>query len=123
MIMFKIGSTDYSNRVIASKYNVNNEKQFESWQDASRTEHRSLIRTQIKGSFDLFFPTLTEYSAFVQNLENNTESDMSVEVTVCDNKSNTEKTVFAFIDYSPTRTKNGMNQDIYEVIRVSITER
>lgn len=121
--MFKIGSTDYSNRVVASGYNVNKDKQYESWQDASGTEHRSLTRTQIKGSFDLFFPTLTEYSAFVQNLENNTESDMSVEVTVCDNKSNAEQTIYAFIDYSPTRTKNGMNQDIYEVIRVSITER
>lgn len=123
MIMFKIGSVDYSNRVIAEKYNVNKNKLYQSWTDANGTEHRSTTRTQVVGSFSMFFPSMDEFVAFTQNIQNESNYDMSVPVIVCDNKTNTQQSIDAFIDYAPSRKKNGLNEDVIEIVKINITER
>lgn len=123
MIMFKVGDTDYSNRVIANKYNINTDKEFEAWTDASGIEHHSLVRERTKGSFEMFFKTVDEIVAFGQKLANSSLDDMSVAIVVCDNKTNTEKSINAYVDYTPTRRKNGLNDDIMDIVKVSITER
>lgn len=123
MIMFKIGSIDYSNIVIAERYNVNKDKQYESWKDASGREHRSLVRTQVKGSFSMFFKTIEDFTDFTQNIANTANDDMSVPCIVCDNKTNTEQSIDAFIDFKAERYKNGTNQDTVGVVSISILER
>lgn len=123
MIMFKVGAKDYSNRVLAQKYSVNKTKQWESWKDASGTEHRSLVRTQVKGTFEMYFKSVDELTDFVQDLEDNSEEDMSVACVVCDNRTNTEQSIYAFIDFDTNRRKNGVNEDVFETIKVTITER
>lgn len=123
MIMFKIGTVDYSNRVIAERYRIAKEPQYESWKDASGTEHRSTTRTQVKGSFSMYFKTLEEYLAFTENMADLREDDLSVYCTVCDNKTNTEQSIYAFIDFTPDRAKNALNEDTMGVINISITER
>lgn len=123
MIMFKIGTVDYSNIVIAEKYNVNKDKQYESWKDASGVEHRSLIRTQIKGAFSMFFKTIEDFTDFTQNIANLSNDDMSVPCIVCDNRTNTEQSIDAFIDFRAERYKNGTNQDTVGVVNINITER
>lgn len=123
MIMFKIGDIDYSNRVIASNYNVNSEDVYTVWTDANKTEHRSLERVQVRGSFDVYFKTIEEYTAFTQHIESVKDDNLAVTLTICDNKTNTEKQINAFVDYTPTRRKNGINADIMDVMNVTITER
>lgn len=123
MVMFKIGDVDYSNRVIANNYTVEQKEVYTAWQDANKTEHRSLERYRIEGGFLMFFPTIEEYEAFCENIETAKNDDLSVAVTVCDNKTNTEAEINAYIDYTPARRKNGVNADIMDVISILLTER
>lgn len=123
MIMFKIGETDYSNRVIASNYNINSTEVYTTWTDASKTEHRSLERKRVVGSFDVYFKTIEEYEAFTEQVAAVKDDNLAVDITVCDNKTNTEMEINAFIDYTPIRSKDGLNNDTMGTINITIQER
>ena len=43
-IRFKIGETDYSNRVVSGTYKVQNYEIYTSWKDGNKREHRHLDR-------------------------------------------------------------------------------
>lgn len=122
MIMFKIGTSDYSNRVIAGSYSVNSQDEYKSWKDMNGKEHHEKIRDKIVGSFEMYFPNIDEYDSFRAVLDGAKQTDLSYRIAVCDNKSNEMKVIDAFITFQLTRNRLGWN-DIYERFRLNIQER
>lgn len=124
MIVFKINTKDYSNRVIAGSYSVNSEDVFKSYQDLNGIEHHEKIRDRIKGSFDMYFETIEQYEAFNHDLEAAKLPDLSyANIAICDNKNNKVKVINAFITFQLTRNRNGQWYDMYERFKVNIQER
>ena len=66
MILFKIGNTDYTSHITSEKdFNVEREEITYEWEDGFGGKHIKPYNTQIKGSFDMFFATSTDYTAFL----------------------------------------------------------
>lgn len=126
-MIFQIGSQasgDYSNRVIAGTYNVNNNPVYESWIDANGTEHRAKIRDRVSGSFNMFFRDLTEYNAFVSLIASSKLNDESVLCTVAvNNRTPGQYIGYFFMDFKPVRNIKGDWNDFMEQFTVNITER
>jgi hypothetical protein len=122
-IMFKVGDTDYSNKVIGKDYQVQNLPQFIAWTDANGREHRSVYRHQVSGTFTMLFETIDLYKAFCADLASKVQNDTSYPCTVFDNNTDTEITSRFFITYTPSRHINDMWQDAIGTIKVTIKER
>ncbi len=122
-IMFKVGNTDFSDKVIGEKYEVKSEPQFKAWTDANGNEHRSVFRTQISGSFSMLFETIDLYKSFCQVLAANQQNDTSYLCTVFDNMTDTEVGSYFFIEYTPSRYINDMWNDAVGIVKISIKER
>lgn len=126
--MFILGtgltSKDYSNHVIAGTYEVNNEPQYVSWEDAGHIEHRFKQRDRVVGSFDMFFRTVSDYATFKSDLDTNrSSSNDSVNMTVKVNNLNQDKTINAFVSFSLVRNRDGKWNDYFERFKVTIKER
>lgn len=122
-IMFKIGNTDYSNRVLSGTYQVQNASEYVSWTDGNYIEHRHKTRECLQGSFDMFLTTIEEYKAFCADIKANTKADLSVQCVLFDNLSDTDKTCECFIEFNPVRRRNDMWQDEMEVFEVKVKEK
>lgn len=122
-IMFKIGNTDYSNRVLSGTYQVQNMELYVSWTDGNYVEHRHKTRDQLQGSFDIYFTNIAEYQAFCNNIKANRKSDLSVPCVLFDNMTDTEKTCDCFIEFTPTRRRNDMWQDEIEKFEIKVKEK
>lgn len=122
-IVFKIANTDYSDKVIGKDYQVQSEPQYKAWIDANGSEHRSVYREQISGTFTMLFESIDLYQSFCADLAAHVQNDTSYLATVFDNKTNLPVTSNFFIDYSPSRYVNDMWQEAVERIKVSVKER
>ena len=72
-----IGTTDISNLIVDGSYKMDNEIQYESWQDGNFVEHRSGRHKKLKGTFDVCLSsktgmTLSQFSALVENATGST---------------------------------------------------
>lgn len=118
------GAKDYSNHVIAGTYEVNNEPQYTTWDDAGRIEHRFKQRDKVVGSFDMFFRTASDYATFKSDLDaNRSTTNDSVNMTVKVNDLNQDKTINAFISFKLVRNRDGKWNDYFERFKVTIRER
>ena len=125
-IMFKVGSVDYSDKVIDG-YAVQSDAEYTAWTDANGREHRSVIRERVSGSFTLFFKTISDYDSFCLNLRNTMKNDTSNPCAVWDNYKNQEVTSDFFISHSPSRSRgDGAGNewgDMMGKVKVTIKER
>lgn len=122
-VMFKIGNTDYSNRVLSGSYQVQNMELYVSWIDGNYVEHRHKTREQMQGTFDVFFKNIEEYKAFCNNITANKKTDMSIRCLLFDNASNTTKSCDCFIEFVATRRRNDMWKDEVERFEVKVKEK
>ena len=122
-IMFKVGDTDFSDKVIGKDYQVQNEPQYKAWTDANGREHRSVYRNQMSGTFTMLFETIELYQDFCQTMAANMQNDTSYHCSIFDNKSNTSIVSDYFITYTPSRRINDMWQDAIGQIKITIKER
>lgn len=122
-VMFKIGEVDYSQRVIAGTYQVQNVDLYVAWTDGNYVEHRHKTREQMQGTFDMYFLNIEEYKAFAANVNACKKADLSVPCVVFDNMTDAEKTCDCFIEFTPTRRRNDMWQDEMERFEVRVKEK
>ena len=71
-VLFKIGDNDYTNHITVPSYKVNREKEEEEWVDVTKTKHKEIVRTTVRGDFDIYFDDINELYAFLDDIENNT---------------------------------------------------
>lgn len=123
-MVFSIGQNDYSNKVIAGSYDVQQKKVFSEWVDADGITHRQLTRStpRTEGSFDMFFKDIDEYDAFIEDLMDNTLANLTILATVATNNPNTTVTSYFFIDLAPVRNRKANWDDFMERFKVSIKE-
>lgn len=124
MITFKIGTSEYGNRVIAGTYQVNNDAPYESYTDANEVEHRIALRdSKVSGSFDMRFRTMTEYQTFLSILSTyKKSSDGTYPIKVTVNNKLTEHEGDFFIEFQPKRNRTAALQDYLETFTVYIEE-
>lgn len=122
-IMFKIGTYDYSDRVVGDAYSVQKNKVYTTWEDANGTEHRSVYRTCVEGSFSMLFKNIDEYKLLRTRINALEQNDGSVRATLFDNYSDQEVISDYFIEMTVGRSLNGMWQDDVGIVSVSVKER
>lgn len=122
-VMFKINTTDYSQRVVGSGYEVQSNDEYETWTDANGKEHRSAYRTRISGKFSMLFKDMSEYTTFATLLAAQKRTDLTYPVTVYDNKTGTETTINAFLDYTLSQYRGPGFDDRMEQIEITIKEQ
>ena len=120
---FTVGSTDYSDHVIAGTYNVNNKPQYRTWTDADYHTRKIKLRDQIVGSFDMFFRTQAEYEDFMDDIATATGTDNAVSISLTVNNTSEQANINAFIDYELVRNIDGAWNDYFERFTVNIEER
>lgn len=122
--LFKIGSTDVTGHVVQNTYKVNNLPIFKTYEDANGETHRRFIRKKYKGTLQMVFSDLDDYTAFRALIDANiSATNYSVPVTLYDNLTGNQDTVNAFIDYEPTVKQMAGLEEYMEVIDVTIEER
>ena len=122
-VMFKINATDYSHRVVGSGYEVQSNDEYETWTDANGKEHRSAYRTRISGKFSMKFKDMAEFTTFATLLAAQKHTDLTYPVTVYDNKTGTETTINAFLDYTLSQYRGPGFDDRMEQIEITIKEQ
>ena len=112
-------TTDYTNKVLADDYKVNKTKVEEIWSDGNVNEHRRLKRSRITGTFKMRFIHLSDYQAFIADLEAKTTTGGYVLARIFCVNTQTVESAALFIDYTPTmRQKKDLT---YEVLTLDIT--
>lgn len=112
MIILKINGTDYGTNVIVGSYKVNSQDIYSSWTDANGTDHRHVIRQKISGSFDMQFPTMGTYNAFVSHVNSSKDVAGWVPCQLYVNNISQTKSCKMFMSFSPNMTRihnNTMN--------------
>lgn len=120
--MFKVGTVDYTSRIVSGSYQIQTNDLYEEWTDANGRSHRMKYTEKTSGSLDLVFKTLQEYEDFMSNLASVKADDLSVSLVVLDNISSTEKEIDAFIEFAPIRQVDGLFNDRIETVTFNIME-
>lgn len=122
-IMFKIGNTDLSSKVVSEGYAVQSEPQYKAWTDANGSEHRSVYRQQISGTFTMYFPEIADFDAFNALIEAHIENDTSVQCMLWVNNRNASVLSNYFIECDASRYRDAKWADMVGKVKVSIKER
>lgn len=122
-MVFKIGANDYSDKVVMDTYEVNQIDVYTQWEDANGTIHRDTYRKKISGRFDMLISSLSEYNAFIADIQNNKTNGSWVDCLIAVNNLNQENvSAKLFIDYTPIRTRNTNYTKGYMSFTVTIEE-
>ena len=123
-MVFKIGDNDYSSKVLVDTYNVNRIDIYTEWEDANGRIHRDIYRQKIQGEFDMLISNMSEYAAFIADVQNSTTNGGFVPCKVCVNNYNQENVqADLFIDYTPIKTMNNNYTKGYLSFTVRVEER
>lgn len=122
--LFKIGTTDVTGNVVQNTYKVNNLPVYKEFEDANGETHRRFIRKKYKGTLQMVFKDLEDYSAFRTLIDSAmSATDFTVPATLYDNMTGQQNTVNIFIDYEPTVMQTAGLKEYMKVIDVTIEER
>lgn len=121
-MVFSINGTDYGGNIIAGSYNINDVDEYFEYKNGNGKTVKDVVATKVRGSFDMFFRTKSEFDLFATNHRTHKLNDSSVLVTLSVNNTGEDVSVYVFMDYTPVRNKDGMNQDYFERFTVGIEE-
>lgn len=123
-MVFAIGANDYSAKVVMDTYDVNQIDVFTQWEDANGMTHRDVYRKRVQGTFDMLISNISEYQAFITDVQNNRRNGGFVQCKIAVNNLNQENMQKdLFIDYAPIRTRNSNYTKGYMTFTVTIEER
>ena len=105
-MVFKVGTHDYSDHVVAGSYKINNEPQYSEWTDANYRKHKVKLRDKVVGSFDMFFRSITDYETFKSHIAAETSTNNSVGISVTVNNTSVQADINAFLKYDLTAIGN-----------------
>lgn len=118
---FTVNQTDCSANVIAGTYNVNNKPVYKEWDDADYVTHKRKLRDRVEGSFDMFFRSASDYSAFLTTLASAT-SDGKTALTVSVNNTQSDKTGNFYVTHESVRDVDGSWTDYIDRFTLNILE-
>ena len=118
-MLIKINGTDYSNYLLDS-YDINERRDYSSWNDTKGHKHKDLTRTSIQGSLNI---TLSheQLAKFQQDLES-VRNDKIYTIEIYVNNLFTTKVIQAYIDYYPELRKDTSSGKLYDDISITVEE-
>lgn len=122
-VLFKIGDNDYTNHITVPSYKVNREKEEEEWVDVTKTKHKEIVRTTVRGDFDIYFDDINELYAFLDDIENNTTTGNYVHAFVYEQKRRELVESDYYIDFKLQNDKPYYGVKSHSGFTVSIEER
>ncbi|MBQ0112361.1 MAG: hypothetical protein KBT03_04445 [Bacteroidales bacterium] len=124
MAIFKIRTFDLSPYIMQGQYTINEIDQYEEWIDAGGNTHRSVSKRRCEGSLKVKFCRVGDYENFIHEYRSARNMNGTVTCTMFVNNTNSVRTnVEAFLDFEPTKNRNGSNRDIYDEFVIEVTER
>lgn len=117
-----IGGTDISSYIQESTYNVNEYEDYEQWIDGNRHKRREVMRTYVKGSFDLVFVKASDLTSFL-TLMNNNKANGLLTITLYVQNANQNKTCQMFVDFTGKDDRKISTDYFYKKYNMSLLER
>lgn len=93
MKLFVLNDVDYTQHILMPTYKVQEEDVYKTWEDATYTTHKRLLRQRMKGTFTIYFDDNDELDTFLDTLRNLelADSDNYAEAELYDNRGRTLK--------------------------------
>ena len=124
MAIFTMGGLDLSPFIIQGQYQINKVDQYNEWIDAGGNTHRSIYKRRCEGSIKVKFVRVGDYETFIQAYKSARDVNGLVYCDMFVNNTNEMvSNVRAFLDFEPTKNRNGSNRDIYDEFVIEVTER
>ena len=101
--LFYVDDVDFSDAVNTRDYKVNWEDEVETWTDANRKTHGTVIRKRISGTLQLLFTSHTQYNYFVDCMTAAKTPEGKYYIGVHVNNEATSTMIhkfYAFVDFS-----------------------
>lgn len=121
--LFKIGDNDYTRFITVPSYKVNRTKETVEWVDVTKTKHKEVVASKLKGDFTVLFETVEELYSFVDDIENNTTTGNYIHAKAYDNKSRLLVESDYFIDFELVNDKPFYLVKPHDPITITIEER
>lgn len=118
-----VGTTDITDYIVDGTYEMDSEDQFESWKDGNYVEHRIIVSSKVKGSFNVVCSNetidLDDFRALFDDVADTGKVTMTVYVT------NTGKMETISAYYAMKNADHIIRADgtYIDVVTVEITER
>lgn len=126
-MVFRIGigndSFDISNNIVVGTYEVNLVDKYNSWTDATKTEHRDYLGSKAEGKCSLFFSSNEDYLNFLDLLRINRDSQgfYVCEITV-NNSAYSHRGNF-YLDFAPAMVDSATGGEKIGSFELKIVER
>lgn len=122
-MLFEIAGTDYTRKIREGTYAVNSYDSYTEWTDANYKIHRSIVRSQLSGSFTMYFGNQTDYQTFLNTIERAKIQPGLYRAGLYSNNKNlyyTNREIF--IDFAPARQQKVIGEAWFPELKVTIKE-
>lgn len=119
-----VNGVDITEYINTKSYKMNADKDYESWLDGNRREHRIYTRTRIEGSFEVAL--YGKNNMLTQNfldLWNGAVDNEVVTMLVYVQNTNAMETIEAYFEFTGKSHREMINGNYCDVLTVKITER
>lgn len=121
--LFRIGDNDYTRFITVPSYKVNREKEEVEWVDVTKTKHKEIVRTRVKGDFSMLFETIEDLYSFLDDVENNTTTGNYIHAFVYEQKRRELVESDYYIDFTLQNDKPYYGIKSRSAFTVNIEER
>ena len=122
-MLFQVGETDYTRKIREGTYVVNSIEAYTEWTDANYRIHRSVVRSQLSGSFTMYFGNQADYQAFLAALEAHRSNGGYYTVGLFSNNTHQWKqNVDVFLSFTPARQQKIIGEAWFPELKVNIKE-
>lgn len=126
-MLFSLNGIDYTKFVMEKQYNIKQEDVYgnTAWVDANYVKHRSVVRTEVSGSFVLQFDKEDEYDEFLGHVESSKTAGHNP-ITIYVNNTNKLKSIEAYltIDSNVLKTTEAFGREFaFASVTVMVEER
>ena len=123
-MLFELNDADYTRKIRQGTYMVNSIEQFTEWTDANYKTHRHVFRSQISGSFTMYFGNQAAFEEFLNDLAAAKIADGVYRIGLFANNINQWKGgMEAYINFTPAREQKVIGEAWFPELKVTVKER
>ena len=122
-MLFQLNSKDYTRKIRQGTYTINSYDSYTEWTDANYKLHRNIVRSQILGSFTMYFGNQSEYQTFLDDIESSKVQPGVTRVGLwSNNRHEWHGNIEVFIDFTPAREQKIIGEAWFPELKVTIKE-
>lgn len=124
MTLLIIGRKNATKHIVVGTYEVNEEDVYKDWTDGNLCKRREVVRTRVKGSFEVYFRSMDEYQQFVDAIESNRSEEGCVDCNIMANNTDRYLTNRSlYFTLKPKRSRAITGKDYFPQFEVEVEER